>query len=115
MLLLIELVAEPTEAREAVNEKLNQLSKAIDQGEHVHMNLSEQMTKTAEALATAMLFSHFVMGLPIIGVAGGLYNTVIVSQLHQLAEIKYQMRLLNRCKADIVRAYHSVKGENKSL
>ena len=112
MLLLIELVAQPTMAREAVNEKLNHLAQVIEQGENIQINLNTQMTQTAEALATAMLFSHFVMGLPIVGVAGGLYNTVIVSQLHQLAEMKYQMRLLNRCKADIVKAYHSVKGEN---
>lgn len=111
MLLLIELVAKPTEERAAVNEKLNRLAKAIDQNETFAIDLQSQMDETAESLAAAMLFSHFVMGLPIVGVAGGLYNTVIVSQLHRLAEMKYQMRLLNRCKTDMVKAYHSVKGE----
>ena len=45
-----------------------------------------------------LLFSRFVMGLPVVGVAGGLYNPVIVSQLHQLAEVKYEARLLKRVK-----------------
>lgn len=111
MLLLIELVALPTVEREAVNQRLDALADTIDKQNVVADNLSAQMTETAEALATAMLFSHFVMGLPIIGVAGGLYNTVIVSQLHKLAEMKYETRLLNRCKAELVAQLRGKEGE----
>lgn len=113
MLLLIELVALPTSERGCVDRRLNLLAEDIAKGHTIVEDLESQMTETAEALATAMLFSHFVMGLPIVGVAGGLYNTVIVSQLHQLAEIKYEKRMLTRCKMDLVKAYHSEEGEKK--
>ena len=62
-------------------------------------------------IAMTMLFSRFVMGMPVVGVAGGLYNPVIISQLHQLAEIKYEIRLLERCKTDLVRQHQKRKGE----
>ncbi|MEE0511444.1 MAG: EcsC family protein [Peptococcaceae bacterium] len=111
MLLLIRLAAMPVEEREAVNKQLDALGDAIDAGRSVVLDLDKEMQTTSERLSMTMLFSRFVMGLPIVGVAGGLYNPVIVGQLHQLAEVKYEVRLLKRCKADLVRQYHKDKGD----
>lgn len=109
MLLLIRLAAMPVDERAMVNRQLDALGDAIDAGTAVHLNLEQEMQATSERLALTMLFSRFVMGLPVVGVAGGLYNPVVVSQLHQLADVKYESRLLKRCKADLVRQYHKEK------
>lgn len=111
MLMMIRLAAMPVEERAAVNRQLDALGDAIDSGKEIFLDLETEMKETSERLSMTLLFSRFVMGLPVVGVAGGLYNPVIVSQLHQLAEVKYEARLLKRCKADLVRQYHKDKGE----
>ena len=111
MLMMIRLAAMPVEERTAVNRQLDALGDAIDSGKEIFLDLETEMKETSERLSMTLLFSRFVMGLPVVGVAGGLYNPVIVSQLHQLAEVKYESRLLKRCKADLVRQYHKEKGE----
>ena len=111
MLMMIRLAAMPVEERVAVNRQLDALGDAIDSGKEIFLDLEAEMQETSERLSMTLLFSRFVMGLPVVGVAGGLYNPVIVSQLHQLAEVKYEARLLKRCKADLVRQYHKEKGE----
>lgn len=111
MLMMIRLAAMPVEERAAVNRQLEILGDAIDSGKEIFLDLEAEMKETSERLSMTLLFSRFVMGLPVVGVAGGLYNPVIVSQLHQLAEVKYESRLLKRCKADLVRQYHKEKGE----
>ncbi len=113
MLALIQLVATPSGEREMVNRKLDAMGRAIDRGETSICLIENEIQATANTLSTAMLFSRFVMGLPIVGVAGGFYNTVVISQLHKLAEIKYEMRLLNRCKDDLIRQNRREQGENK--
>ncbi|MDO4280876.1 MAG: EcsC family protein [Peptococcaceae bacterium] len=112
-LLLIRLVAAPQDERAAVEAQLDALAEQIDSGEAVPIALDEEIQQTADALATAMLVSRFVMGLPIVGVAGGLYNSVIISQLHQLAEVKYEVRLLKRCRATLVRQHQQTKGSDE--
>jgi len=107
MLRLIRLAAMPTDERRAANRQLDALGEAIDAGMESHFDLEEEMRLTSERLSMTLLFSRFVMGLPVVGVAGGLYNPVIVSQLHQLAEVKYEARLLKRVKADLVRQHHN--------
>lgn len=114
MLRLIRLAALPVSEREQANQALNRFGTAIDGGESQPLDLEAEMQSTAEQLAMTMLFSRFVMGMPVVGVAGGLYNPVIISLLHQLAEIKYEIRLLERCKADLVRQHHNRKGEMHS-
>lgn len=111
MLMMIRLAAMPVEERTAFNSQLDALGDAIDSGKEIFLDLEAEMKETSERLSMTLLFSRFVMGLPVVGVAGGLYNPVIVSQLHQLAEVKYEARLLKRCKADLVRQYHKEKGE----
>lgn len=111
MLMMIRLAAMPVEERATVNSQLDALGDAIDSGKEIFLDLETEMQETSERLSMTLLFSRFVMGLPVVGVAGGLYNPVIVSQLHQLAEVKYEARLLKRCKADLVRQYHKEKGE----
>lgn len=111
MLRLIRLAALPSSEREIPNAELDELGASIDKGIDQPLDLETEMQKTAEQLAMTMLFSRFVMGMPVVGVAGGLYNPVIISQLHQLAEIKYEIRLLERCKTDLVRQHQKRKGE----
>lgn len=111
MLLLIRLQSTPLAERAALNKQLDALGEAIDSGVAIRRDMDEEMAATSERLAMTLLFSRFVMGMPVVGVAGGLYNPVIISQLSQLAEVKYEKRLLKRCKTALVRQHRRKEGE----
>ena len=111
MLMLIRIILLDNAARAELQKEMDTLSVSIEHGEAIVLDFDKEVEKTANQLAQGMLFSHFIMGLPIVGMAGGLYNTVIVSRLQQLAEVKYDIRLLERCKNNLVQEYHREKGE----
>lgn len=106
MLRLIRLAAASVDERMILSAELDSLSDIIDKGETAGCHIDEEIDKTADTLTIAMLVSRFVMGVSIVGVAGGLYDTVIVSRMHRLAEIEYEKRLQQKCKADILRQLH---------
>lgn len=56
--------------------------------------LSEQIRKTAEALSEEMLFLKFVQGIPVVGVIGGVSDTVFLHRIQRFAKLNYQYRLL---------------------
>ncbi len=57
--------------------------------------LKEQIKASASALADEMLFLKFVQGIPIVGVVGGISDTVFLRRIHKFAKLNYQYRLLN--------------------
>ena len=111
MLRLIRLAVLPQTERRQAKRALDVLGEQIDAGAEISCDLETEMQQTSEQLSMTLLFSRFVMGLPVVGVVGGLYNPVIVNQLHQLAEVKYEARMLMRIKADLVRQHHKDKGD----
>lgn len=61
---------------------------------------SDQIRKTADALAAEMLYLKFVQGLPIVGVLGGVSDMVYQKKISDYAAIKYKRRFLEKKRLD---------------
>lgn len=59
-----------------------------------HYSRSEQIRQTAEILSEELLFMKFIQGIPLVGVAGGMFNAVWMKQVTEYAEFKYRKRFL---------------------
>ncbi len=62
--------------------------------------LKEQITASASALADEMLFLKFVQGIPIVGIVGGISDTVFLHRIQRFAKLNYQYRLLKQIKGE---------------
>ena len=51
--------------------------------------LKAQMQHTADAFALDMLITKFVQGMPVVGIAGGIFNPVYYSRILQYVQLKY--------------------------
>ncbi len=58
--------------------------------------IKEQIKLSASALADEMLFLKFVQGIPIVGVIGGISDTVFLHRIQRFAKLNYQYRLLKQ-------------------
>ena len=56
--------------------------------------IKKQIVASASALANEMLFLKFVQGIPIVGVVGGISDTVFLHRIQRFAKLNYQYRLL---------------------
>ena len=56
--------------------------------------LKEQIKLSASLLADEMLFLKFVQGIPIVGVIGGVSDSVFLHRIQKFAKLNYQYRLL---------------------
>lgn len=56
--------------------------------------LKRQIEKTANALATEMLVTKFIQGLPVIGMLGGAANPVYYQKIMRYIQLKYRKRYL---------------------
>lgn len=59
-----------------------------------HYDQKEQLAATAQALSRQLLYTKFLQGIPLVGVAGGAYDLVFLHRIQQYARMKYQRRLL---------------------
>lgn len=58
------------------------------------IDLSEEIKKTAKALADALLVEKFVQGIPIVGVVGGFVNHAVYKKILFLVRLEYKKRYL---------------------
>ncbi len=58
------------------------------------VQLKEQIELSASALADEMLFLKFIQGIPVVGIVGGISDTVFLSRIQRFAKLNYQYRLL---------------------
>ncbi|MBR5229359.1 MAG: EcsC family protein, partial [Firmicutes bacterium] len=54
----------------------------------------DQMKTTSEALSKEMIYTKFLQGQMIIGVAGGIFDPVYVNRISDYAVLKYRRRFL---------------------
>lgn len=67
-----------------------------DGGRAFTVTRSDQIRKTADALAAEMLYLKFVQGLPIVGVVGGVSDMVYQKKISDYAAMKYKRRFLEK-------------------
>lgn len=52
----------------------------------------EQIARTSDALAEALLYMKFVQGIPVVGLAGGMADAVYLKKITDYADLKYKRR-----------------------
>lgn len=90
ILLLMEASVQKGEAWEACNRAVE----AFIAGQMV--DVTDQLTRTAQAFADDLVLAKAVQGLPLVGVLGGLFNPVCCRKVMKYAELKYRKRCLLR-------------------
>ncbi len=91
LVLLLACAAAPERERQ---DRLNRLAQTIEAGMAVEERLQLVQQEAAESLAQGMLAAKFIQGLPIVGVAGGIYNLPLYRRMTGYAALEYQKRYL---------------------
>lgn len=74
-----------------LNEDIERFVEAKEMAEY---HFSDEVQKTANALAESMLLGKFVQGFFVVGALGGLSNPVMYNRILQYATLKYKKRYL---------------------
>lgn len=91
LMLLLACAGAPERERQ---DRLDLLARAIQAGTKTHESLELVQREAAESLAQGMLTAKFIQGLPIVGVAGGIYNLPLYRRITGYAALAYQKRYL---------------------
>lgn len=84
------------EADRQFNQLIGQIVEDGDTMEGYRVNKTEQMRETAAALSTEMVYTKFLQGQFVIGIAGGIFDPIYVSRISDYAVLKYRRRFLRR-------------------
>lgn len=95
ILKMIETALKKGEELERNNSLLNAWIDQNGIGETVK-GRKEQSKETAAALAEALLYMKFLQGIPVVGIAGGVADTVYLKKITDYAELKYKRRFLRK-------------------
>ena len=85
-------------ANEELNDLIDQIAEEGDSLDGYSVNKTEQMKATSEALSSEMIYTKFLQGQLIIGIAGGIFDPIYVNRISDYAVLKYRRRFL-RSKA----------------
>lgn len=77
-------------ANKAVDNFIQDNTHAIPSGEELKL----QIEKTADAFATDLLVIKFIQGFPVVGMIGGLGNTIYYQKIMKYVQLKYKKRYL---------------------
>ncbi len=82
------------EANKALNDLIDDIVSDGDTLEGFEIDKEAQIEKTAKALSKEMLYTKFLQGQMIIGVAGGVFNPIYINRITDYAVLKYRRRFL---------------------
>ena len=90
------------EKNEALNEEIHQIVRAGDRMPEGSWTVSkaEQMKATSAGLSQEMIYTKFLQGQFVIGIAGGIFDPIYVNRISDYAVLKYRRRFLESKKAD---------------
>ncbi len=98
ILKIIEVAMKDEDEFVYANEELNQVIDYIaghgDQIGEWNITKEQQMQTTSEALSKEMLYTKFLQGFMIIGVAGGVFDPIYINRISDYAVLKYRRRFL---------------------
>lgn len=96
ILKIIEVSMQESDKFEKQNDELNRFIDEVDKYEFVveKEDIEYQIAAAANSVSKEMLYMKFIQGIPIIGIAGGLKNTVYIKKIVDYAELKYRRRFL---------------------
>ena len=96
ILKIIEVSMQESDKFEKQNDELNRFIDEVDKYEFIveKEDIDYQIAAAANSVSKEMLYMKFVQGIPVIGIAGGLTNTVYLKKIVDYAELKYRRRFL---------------------
>lgn len=59
-------------------------------------SVGQQMSAASNALSSALLYTKFIQGIPVVGAVGGVYDVKYMKRIAEYANIKYRKRFLLR-------------------
>lgn len=96
ILKLIQAATSEDFDKQKKNLELNNWEEFLKNCGNSESSLEVEIKNTAAALSNYMLVCKFIQGLPIIGVAGSIFNLQIYSKISDYAELKYKRRYLQK-------------------
>ena len=82
------------EANESLNSLIDEIVSEGDSLDGFEIDKEAQIEKTAKALSKEMLYTKFLQGQMIIGIAGGIFNPIYINRITDYAVLKYRRRFL---------------------
>ena len=82
------------ENNRALNQLIDHIVEDGDTLEGYDIDKDAQVEQTAKALSREMLYTKFLQGQMIIGVAGGIFNPIYINSISDYAVLKYRRRFL---------------------
>ena len=82
------------ENNRALNQLIDHIVEDGDTLEGYDIDKDAQVEQTAKALSREMLYTKFLQGQMIIGVAGGIFNPIYINRISDYAVLKYRRRFL---------------------
>ena len=84
------------EANMEFNDLIDQIVADGDSLEGYRVDKTAQMRATSEALSAEMMYTKFLQGTMIIGMAGGIFDPIYINRISDYAVLKYRRRFLRR-------------------
>ncbi len=78
------------------NDLIDQIVADGDSLEGYRVDKTAQMRATSEALSAEMMYTKFLQGTMIIGMAGGIFDPIYINRISDYAVLKYRRRFLRR-------------------
>ena len=78
------------------NDLIDQIVADGDTLEGYRVDKTAQMKATSEALSAEMIYTKFLQGTMIIGMAGGIFDPIYINRISDYAVLKYRRRFLRR-------------------
>ncbi len=94
ILRLIRSAMAEQEQKKQCNELIEKTEKEINDNMAVPYDFEQEVKKTAQTLAQAMLVAKFIQGLPVVGVTGCGYNVFVYRKILKYCHRKYKKRYL---------------------
>lgn len=98
ILKIIEVAMYDDEEFIEANKRLNELIEDIvyngDTLANYEIDKEVQIARTAKSLSREMLYTKFLQGQMIIGIAGGIFNPIYINRITDYAVLKYRRRFL---------------------
>lgn len=95
ILKIIEAAFLHGERLEQADRELNEWKTSIEGCmEGMKPDKKEQISRTSDVLAQALLYMKFIQGIPVAGIVGGLADTIYLKKIMDYADLKYKRRFL---------------------
>ncbi|GAA0075722.1 hypothetical protein UT300005_01000 [Clostridium sp. CTA-5] len=79
-------------------EEIDLIGSEIDNGIVKQYCLDDLTEHCSKYMASSMLTSKFIQGLPLVGIVGGITNYKTIKDISNIAKIKYKKRYLNKIR-----------------